>query len=167
MNSRSNHRARIIALALCLFAVLACQRTQNSNNASVTPAGANVPASTASNANAAATGAQATTAKPPGDCGDCWIHIYDDGNFKTTDHNHKICGPAKLANLRDLPGAVRPNWAGEMESIRVGPSATVIVYTGENFGGISQTFGPGTERASLKGNPNFSDNIYSVEITCK
>lgn len=164
---------RFIAVGLSLSILLACRsnptETNSANSASVTPSNAASPAANQTNVNAPAgnvNGPAPTAAVSPG-CGDCWVHVFDDKTLKVTDDNHIICGPGKWANLRNLPGAVKLNWSDEIESFKVGPSATVIVWVGEQFSGISQTFGPGTEKLTLKGSPDLSDQISSIEIRCQ
>lgn len=176
MKSHSLLFLRIAALALGISTIVACgSDAPNANQPTVTPS--NEPAATSSNANQqTASAPTATTANanqpaaPVGtaNCGDCWVHVFDDKNFDATDDNHMICGPGKWPNLRDLSGAVKINWGDEIESLRVGPRATVIVWADENYTGISQTFNPGTAIPSLKiTNPNLSDNISSIEIRCQ
>jgi hypothetical protein len=94
------------------------------------------------------------------------VRIYDDKNFKETDEHHLLCGPGKWPHLRNLPGTAKVEWGDEIESLKVGPAATVIVWAGEGYTGASQTYGPRTEKANLKGTPNLSDAISSLEIRC-
>lgn len=179
---KKNHNRillRLAVLGLSLSWVLACgSNATNTSAPGVTPANsANTTASETSNANAAAmpnangnpgnTGQQpAQTATRP-DCGGCWVQIFDDKNFDATDDNHIICGPGKWPNLRNLSGAAKINWGDEIESLKIGPTATVIVWIGEQYTGTSQTFGPGTENANLKQIANLGDNISSIEIKCQ
>jgi hypothetical protein len=177
---RFNHvlYLRLVSLAIGLSLLSACTASAPTTNApSTTPpngatSGTNSNAAPSSNANVANTNSQnpATSTSQSGgtaDCGNCWVHIYDDKNFKATDDNHKICGPGAWPNLRNLAGAIKLNWSDEIESLRVGPGATVIVWTGEQFTGTSHTFNPGTEKITLKDMPGFSDNISSLEIKCQ
>jgi hypothetical protein len=163
---------RIAALAVGISAIVACRSSAtNTNQTGVTPP--NEPAASSSNANqqAAATTAKATQPAAPGgtaNCGDCWVQVFDDKNYDLTDDNHMICGPGKWSNLRNLSGAVKPNWGDEIESLKVGPRATVIVWREENYTGTSLTFNAGAAIASLKmTNPTLSDNISSIEIRCQ
>lgn len=176
MKSHSLMVLQIAALALGISAIAACQSSApNANEPAVTPS--NEPAATSSNANVPTSSAPPATAQnanqqatPVGaaNCPDCWVHVFDDKNFDATDDNQMICGPGKWPNLRNLSGAVKINWGDEIESLRVGPRATVIVWADENYTGISQTFNAVAAIPSLKiTNPNLSDRISSIEIKCQ
>lgn len=175
MKSQTLLFLRTVALAIGISAIAACGGSDatNTNAPTVTPS--NDPAASSSNTNAPATPTTTTAnanqpAPPAGttNCPDCYVHVFDDKGFDTTDDNHMICGPGKWPNLRNLAGAVKPVWGDEIESLRVGPKATVIVWTEENYTGTSQTFGPGSAITSLKAsNPGLSDNISSIEIRCQ
>ena len=163
---------RIAVMALGVSAIVACRTSApNANQPTVTPPNA---AGSASNANQQAPGAHTTananqTASGAiADCGDCWVHVFDDKNYDVTDDNHKICGPGKWPNLRNLAGATKITWGDEIESLKLGPRATVIVWRDENYTGQSVTFNPGSAIPSLKAtNPMLSDNISSIEIRCQ
>jgi hypothetical protein len=43
----------------------------------------------------------------------------------------------------------------------------VVVWTGENYTGASETFGPGTERPNFLNAPTFRNTISSIEIKCQ
>ena len=175
MKSHSLLFLRIAALALCISTIVACgSDTTNTNQPTVTPS--NETAQSSSNSNTQTPGTPPTTANsnqpasPTGtaNCGDCWVHVFDDKNYDVTDDNHMICGPGKWANLRNLSGAVKPIWGDEIESLKVGPKATVIVWTDENYAGMTQTYSPGSAIPSLKATtPGLSDNISSIEIKCQ
>jgi hypothetical protein len=170
---------RLAVLALSLSSVMACgSNNTNTGAPGVTPPNAtnsnaaetsnsNAPATTNANVTPGNAGQQPTQAGAKPDCGGCWVQIFDDKNFDATDDNHMICGPGKWPNLRNLPGAVKINWSDEIESLKIGPNATVIVWIGEQYTGMSQTFGPGTENANLKLIASLGDNISSIEIKCQ
>ncbi len=162
---------RIVVLVLSASFVLACgSNATNTNAPTVTPANSantNAPATNIPDANTANANQQPTQAAAKPDCGTCWVHVFDDKNFKVTDDNHMICGPGKWPNLRNLAGAVKINWGDEIESLKVGPGATVIVWIGEQYTGMSQTFGPGTEHPNLKQIAGLGDQISSLEIKCQ
>ena len=170
---------RFVSLAIGLSILTACTASAPTTNAPSTTPPNNATSQTNSNAapsaetpnaNTANANTQTSATAPAGataDCGNCWVHFYDDKNFKATDDNHKICGPGAWPNLRNLAGAVKLNWSDEIESLRVGPGATVTVWTGEQFTGTKHTFPPGTEKITLKDMPGFSDNISSLEIKCQ
>lgn len=175
MKSHSLLFFRIAALALGISTIVACgSDATNTNQPTVTPAN---DTASSSNANLQTPSTPTTTtantnqpAAPVGtaNCGDCWVHVFDDKNFDVTDDNHMICGPGKWASLRNLSGAVKVIWGDEIESLKTGPKATVIVWGDENFAGITQTYGPGSAIPSLKAStPGLSDNISSIEIRCQ
>ena len=95
----------------------------------------------------------------------CWIHIWEDENYE--DDNDVIYGPGKWNNMRNLPGANKGDWGDEIDSLKIGPKATVTVWEDENFGDNSQTYGPNTEKTNLRGNPDMGDQIDSMEIKCQ
>ena len=59
---------------------------------------------------------------------DCWADLYDDTEFagKTI----RLQGPIKLANLLKVQGE---NWDNKIESLVVGPKATLTVFENQNF----------------------------------
>ena len=95
----------------------------------------------------------------------CWVHIWEDENFE--DNNDRIFGPGRWNNMRNLPGANKSDWGDQIDSLKVGPAATVTVWEDENFGDNSQTYGPGTDKTNLSGNPDMGDQIDSMEIKCR
>ncbi|HEY7914718.1 MAG TPA: hypothetical protein VIG62_22590 [Blastocatellia bacterium] len=139
----------------------------NANMSDADILNANTSALAVTNANTANANQQASQSGANQGCGDCWAHIYDDRDFDATDDNFMLCGPGKWPNLRNLPRATKINWGDEIESIRVGPKATVTVWTGEQFTGASRVFAPGTQNNNLRTIPGLSDNISSIEITCQ
>jgi hypothetical protein len=173
MKSNSMLFFRTAVMALGVSVIVACRSSApNENQPTVTPP--NAPGA-ASNANQQTPGTPTTAnanlqAAPgaTGDCADCWVHVFDDKNYDVTDDNHKICGPGKWPNLRNLIGAAKISWGDEIESFKLGPRATVIVWSNENYTGESVTFNPGSTIPSLKAsNPTLSDNISSIEIRCQ
>jgi hypothetical protein len=137
-----------------LSALLACRPSVSNLNTN-TQAGA-TPSATATSSNVPF----AARAQNP-----CWVHIWEDENFQ--DNNDVIYGPGKWNNMRGLPGANKADWGDEIDSLKVGPGATVTVWEDENFGDNSQTYGPGTEKTNLRGDPDMGDQIDSIEIKCK
>lgn len=166
---------RMAVMVLSVSMVLACSsHAPHPGEPTVTPANSantNAPTTTpipttpdAATANANQQPTQAAT-KP--DCGNCWVQVFDDKNFDVTDDHHLICGPGKWTHLRNLQGAAKLNWGDEIESLKIGAGATVIVWVGEQFTGMSQTFGPGTEHPNLKQIVGLGDQISSLEIKCQ
>lgn len=90
----------------------------------------------------------------------CWATLFDEVNHKGP--SLTVMGPAKFANLRTNGG---DNWEGRIDSVTVGPKATLIMYGGENFTDKDFQFGASTKTADLSHIPQF-DTIESLEITC-
>jgi len=59
---------------------------------------------------------------------DCWVDLYDDTQFQGK--HVRLKGPIKLTNLIKVKGA---NWDKKIESIVVGPKATLTVFENKNF----------------------------------
>lgn len=95
----------------------------------------------------------------------CYVQIWEDENFE--DSSDVINGPGRWNNMRNLPGANKSDWGDQIDSLKVGPAATVIVWEDEGFEDNSQTYGPGTEKTNLRGNPDMGDQIDSIEIRCQ
>lgn len=142
-----------IVLTLSLASLLACQ-----------PSGSNTKTQPGATQGASPTSSTNTTSATRTD-NPCYVHIWEDENFQ--DNNDVIYGPGKWNNMRGLPGANKGDWGDEIDSLKVGPAATVIVWEDENFGDNSQTYGPGTEKTNLRGDPDMGDTIDSMEIKCR
>ncbi len=58
----------------------------------------------------------------------CWVDLYDDTQFEG---NHiRLKGPVQLANLHKVQGK---DWDKKVESIVVGPKATLTVFENKNY----------------------------------
>ena len=58
----------------------------------------------------------------------CWVDFYDDAMYKG--NTFRVTGPARLKNLSNINGA---NWDKRIESIIIGPNATLTVFENKNF----------------------------------
>ncbi len=58
----------------------------------------------------------------------CWVDIYDDTSYRG--NHRRIQGPAKYANLSNVNGR---NWDKKIESLVVGPKATLTVFEHKNY----------------------------------
>jgi hypothetical protein len=94
----------------------------------------------------------------------CSVQIWEDENYE--DDNDLIVGPVDSKDMKNLPGANKDDWGDEIDSLKVGSKATVTVWQNEDYKNNSATYGPGTEKTNLRGNPNFGDDIDSMKITC-
>ncbi|OQK15766.1 hypothetical protein AU255_16350 [Methyloprofundus sedimenti] len=59
---------------------------------------------------------------------DCWVDLYDATQFEGK--HIRLKGPVNLANLLKVQGE---NWDKKIESIVVGPKATLTVFENKNF----------------------------------
>jgi len=120
----------------------------------------------------------------PSFAGDCWLDVYAKTNLEGA--HVRIEGPAELPNLRNLNGE---NWSNRIESLVVGPKATVLAFRQENFKETETgpayhgeaikawgekpesysdqeiTFGPGRKEHHL-GELNFHQSINSMTVKC-
>src|SRR5699024_1241971 len=89
----------------------------------------------------------------------CHVHLFDGDNFDEDDEHFKHTERGTYESLADLPGADR-DWTDEADSIKVGKSATLTIYSEENFDGTSQDLEPGSEHADVDDEPR------SLEMSC-
>ncbi|WP_139559164.1 hypothetical protein [Methylotetracoccus oryzae] len=117
--------------------------------------------------------------------GDCWIEVFDRTDF--AGNRVRIEGPAVLPSLTQLGGG---DWSDRIESLVVGPAASVTVYrnealrvdpepgpayhgeaikswgeTPDAYSDQQATFGPGKREHHL-GELRFHQNIRSLKVTC-
>jgi len=59
---------------------------------------------------------------------DCWADFFENAQFKGA--HFRMKGPAKLKTLHKVQGE---NWDKRIESILIGPKATVTVFENKNF----------------------------------
>ena len=92
----------------------------------------------------------------------CWVEIYEDDNYDKDDPHLHIQGPAEFASLKDLKGR---NWNNDIESVIVGPSATVKAYKDKDFKGTEIAF-TSNQRVPNLGKLDMSDDIESMKVSC-
>ncbi len=92
----------------------------------------------------------------------CYAEIFEDSDFDKDDPHVRIQGPAQITNLTDYSGR---NWNNEIESIIVGPNATMRVYSDKDFKGIEVIL-PANKRVAELSVVNMSDEIESIKLTC-
>jgi len=90
----------------------------------------------------------------------CFIEVYAQEKFEGP--RDFINGPVKYWHLKQLPFEV--NWHERIKSIRVGPTATVLLWVKEGFEGDPLKFGPDRNHPQLI--PEFSGKIASLQIMC-
>jgi Beta/Gamma crystallin len=92
----------------------------------------------------------------------CWVDVFDDTKFDADDPHVRVQGPMELTSLKEVQGR---NWNNEIQSLIVGPDATVRAYEDKDFKGTEIVFAPG-QRVSDLSKVNMSDDIESMKIAC-
>jgi hypothetical protein len=92
----------------------------------------------------------------------CWVEVYEDDNFDQDDPHALVEGPAEFPTLKRFGGR---DWSNDIESLIVGPSATVRAYTKEDFQGTEVAFVP-NQRIPKLSKLSMSNEIESLKITC-
>lgn len=93
----------------------------------------------------------------------CWAMLFEDNDFDPKDPNIRVDGPQELASLENLGGR---NWGDDIQSIVVGPDATVEVYDKKDFRGAQVVLQPGQKVADL-GKFDMRNAINSMKISCR
>lgn len=92
----------------------------------------------------------------------CWAELFEDTGFDLDDPHVRVQGPFQSATLGDMAGL---KWNNEIESLIVGPNATVYAYKDSDFSGTEVVF-VANQRVSDLGELNLSDDIESMKIKC-
>lgn len=92
----------------------------------------------------------------------CWAEIYEDSDFDKNDPHLMIQGPTQIPTLKDYKGR---NWNDEIQSIVVGPNATVKAYSKKDYAGTELVLPPNKRVAELS-DYNMSDDIESLKVSC-
>ncbi len=58
------------------------------------------------------------------------------------------------------------DWAGQFDSVAVGPKATLTAYDAENYKDKAQTFKPGQKVRDLDEKMGLFESIQSVKVSC-
>lgn len=93
----------------------------------------------------------------------CWIEIFEDDNYDRDDPRLQIQGPAEFATLKDLKGR---NWNDDIESVIVGPGATVKAYKQKDFKGTEVAF-TSNQRIPDLGKLDMANEIESMKVMCQ
>ena len=89
----------------------------------------------------------------------CWVEVYEDTDFDVNDPYLRIRGPFEAGSLEALAGQ---EWSDEIESVIVGPSATVFAF---GFSGTEVTFVANHKIGDLA-ELDMSDDIESIKVQC-
>jgi hypothetical protein len=93
---------------------------------------------------------------------DCWVEIFEDNDFDPDDPHVKLTGPSQYATLSNLGGR---DWSDDIESLIVGPSATVKAYKDKDFKGTEIAFTP-NQRVPDLAKVKMGNEIDSMTVTC-
>lgn len=91
----------------------------------------------------------------------CWARIYSNTNY--TGDTLTLAGPVSIA---DMDGPFGMNWDDKVESIELGPKATLTVYDNEAFRDQVAQFKPGQKVADISRPLGFFDEFASVRMSC-
>jgi hypothetical protein len=92
----------------------------------------------------------------------CWVEIYEDDNYDQDDPHVVIEGPAKFATMKNVGGK---DWSNDIESLIVGPNATVKAYKERDFSGTEVSF-TSNQRVSKLSKLDMGNDIESMIISC-
>jgi hypothetical protein len=92
----------------------------------------------------------------------CYAIVYEQPSFEG--NGDVLNGPARLADLEQIPGTNQTNWHKRIRSLKVGPAASVTAFVETGFRGRFRQFGPDTDDSQL--DPLFSARIQSLDIGC-
>jgi hypothetical protein len=95
----------------------------------------------------------------------CWVEIFEDDDFSKNDNSDKIYGPGEWWSLCGINGAKLRSWMNQIDSLKVGPGAKVILYPKTHFKGEPKEFGPGRIIRDLD-EYDIGDDAESMKIIC-
>jgi hypothetical protein len=58
----------------------------------------------------------------------CWAEFFEKSNYEGS--HFRLAGPIQLDNLKNVNGE---NWASRIDSIKVGPKASLVIFENINF----------------------------------
>lgn len=91
----------------------------------------------------------------------CWARIYSGPNY--TGDTLTLTGPVSLA---DMSGPFGLNWDDKVDSLEMGPKATLTVFDNEGFRDQVGLFKPGQKVADISKRLGFFDEFASVRLSC-
>lgn len=92
----------------------------------------------------------------------CWIEVFDDTKYDADDPHVRVQGPTELSSLKNLQGR---NWNNDIQSVIVGPDATVRAYKDKDFKGTELAFAPGQRVPDLS-KLDMANDIESMKVAC-
>ncbi len=90
----------------------------------------------------------------------CWAKIYDGHNFEG--RTLTLVGEQSLPNLEFGVGM---DWEGDIDSIEVGPKASLTLFEDERYADKKRDLKPGEKVADLHKNI-FSEGVESMKLAC-
>jgi hypothetical protein len=93
----------------------------------------------------------------------CWIEVFDDSKYDANNSHAKLQGPKEYATLKNVEGK---DWSNDIESVIVGPGATVRAYKERDFQGPEMAFYSG-QRIPKLSSVGLSHDIESMKIMCE
>lgn len=91
----------------------------------------------------------------------CWVRIYDGENYMGD--SLTLAGPVSLA---DMSGPFGLNWDDRVNSVQVGPKASMTVYDNEGYRDQVAWFKSGQNVPDISRKLGFFDEFASVRVTC-
>jgi hypothetical protein len=92
----------------------------------------------------------------------CYVMLFERPEF--TGASDLLNGPGKWPNLEGLHETNHGRWRDRLRSLRIGPNATVTVFTQPQFRGHSQEYRAGADHPNLR--PDISAHVQSLTIAC-
>lgn len=90
----------------------------------------------------------------------CWARLYDSTDFKG--NQLTLVGPVDMPDMAQFG----INWAGQFDSVAVGPKATLTAYDAQNYQDKAQTFKAGQKVSDLDEKMQMFESIQSVKVSC-
>lgn len=92
----------------------------------------------------------------------CWARIYSGTNY--SGDTLTLSGPLSVA---DMSGPFGLNWDDKVDSIELGPKASLTVYDNEQFKDQIAQFKPGQKVPNISKALGFFDEFASVRLNCR
>lgn len=91
----------------------------------------------------------------------CWARIYSARNY--SGDTLTLTGPLSIA---DMSGPFGLNWDDKVDSVEIGPKATLTVFDNEQFRDQVAQFKPGQKVPDISKPLGFFDEFASVRLNC-
>jgi hypothetical protein len=104
----------------------------------------------------------AVAAKDKSMKGGCWARVYSGTNY--SGDTLTLTGPLSLA---DMTGPYGLNWDDKVDSIELGPKASLTVFDNEQFKDQVAQFKPGQKVPNITKALGFFDEFASIRLNCR